>query len=179
VLESPDGPHCLAQAMERRPDIILLDIAMPGMSGWAVAKALRDGGLSSRIAIMSANVHEISPIRGDDAPHDEIIPKPFDLRDFLERIERLLALGQPAPPPPAVAQVSPRSGNGGESLRQDHIAELIRLGRIGHVRGIEAKLAELEDQTAIPAEIAAQMRGLVASYDLRRYVRVLEGMRDG
>ncbi|MHC2086317.1 hybrid sensor histidine kinase/response regulator [Methylobacterium sp. CM6244] len=179
VLESPDGPHCLNLAMERRPDIILLDIAMPGMSGWAVAKALRDAGLSSRIAIMSANVHEISPIRGDDAPHDEIIPKPFDLRDFLERIDRLLALGQPAPSAPALAEAPPRSGQGGESLRQDHIAELIRLGRIGHVRGIEAKLTELEGQSAMPAEIAAQMRGLVASYDLRRYVRVLEGMRDG
>lgn len=179
VLESPDGPHCLNLAMERRPDIILLDIAMPGMSGWAVAKALRDAGLSSRIAIMSANVHEISPIRGDDAPHDEIIPKPFDLRDFLERIDRLLALGQPAPPAPALAEAPPRSGQGGESLRQDHIAELIRLGRIGHVRGIEAKLTELEGQSAMPAEIAAQMRGLVASYDLRRYVRILEGMRDG
>ena len=38
VLESPDGPHCLNLAMERRPDIILLDIAMPGMSGWAVGQ---------------------------------------------------------------------------------------------------------------------------------------------
>ncbi|GJE17363.1 hybrid sensor histidine kinase/response regulator [Methylobacterium marchantiae] len=179
VLESPDGPHCLALAMERRPDIILLDIAMPGMSGWAVAKALRDAGLSSRIAIMSANVHEISPIRGDDAPHDEIIPKPFDLRDFLERIDRLLALGQPAPPQPPSAEAPRSSGSVPASLRPDHIAELIRLGRIGHVRGIEAKLSELEGQSAMPAEIAAQMRGLVASYDLRRYVRVLEGMRDG
>ncbi|WP_163208716.1 response regulator transcription factor, partial [Citrobacter freundii] len=74
------------------PDLVLLDIAMPGMSGWTVAGRLRDRAPSVRIAMMSANVHEISPATGADAPHDAIIAKPFDLRDFLDRVTRLLDL---------------------------------------------------------------------------------------
>ena len=77
VLEAGDGPACLDLAAAHPPDLFLLDISMPGMSGWALAKALRAAGHTARIAMMSANVHEISPVRGDDAPHDAIIAKPF------------------------------------------------------------------------------------------------------
>jgi hypothetical protein len=53
---------------------------------------------------------------------------------------------------------------------------LLRLGRIGHVRGIEAKLNELESDAAVPPAFVARMRGLVTAYDMRRYVGVLEGL---
>ena len=98
VLDAADGPACLRLAAARRPDLFLLDIAMPGMSGWELALALREAGHTARIAMMSANVHEISPNRGDDAPHDDIIPKPFDLRDLIARISVLLDLDGPLPP---------------------------------------------------------------------------------
>ena len=60
VLEAGDGPACLDLAAAHPPDLFLLDISMPGMSGWALAKALRAAGHTARIAMMSANVHEIS-----------------------------------------------------------------------------------------------------------------------
>jgi hypothetical protein len=156
-------------------DLVLLDIAMPGMSGWAAAAALRQAGHSGPIAMMSANVHEISPIRGDDAPHDAIFAKPFDLRDVLERIGKLLHLewtetGAPprhAPAPaPAPADIP---GPGPE-----HIGELLRLGRIGHIRAIEAKLTQMEADVTVPPAFVARMRGLVEGYDLRRYLSVLQ-----
>lgn len=175
VLEAADGLECLARAAADRPDLLLLDIAMPGLSGWEVAKRLREAGHAGPIAMMSANVHEISPIRGDDAPHDAIIAKPFDLRDFLERVTKLLGLEwsggpEPAAPPPVPAAAVPCAPS------PEHVDALLRLGRIGHIRGIEAKLSEMEGDAGVPAAFVRQMRGLVAAYDMRRYLRVLEDL---
>ncbi|UGB24559.1 ATP-binding protein [Methylorubrum sp. B1-46] len=189
VAEAPDGPACLALARECEPVLILLDIAMPGMTGWEVARTLRETGFTARIAIMSANVHEISPTRGADAPHDDIIAKPFDMQDLLERITGLLGTARPLPglearpivrpdrPADAPAGDTPNgAAASGATVPAEHIAALLRLGRIGHVRGIEAKLTELESDAAVPPAFVARMRGLVAAYDMRRYVGVLEGL---
>gem|GEM_PF-2838404 len=140
------------------------------MSGWTVAGRLRDHAPSVRIAMMSANVHEISPATGADAPHDAIIAKPFDLRDFLDRVTRLLDLAwveaaQPEPAGPTAAPV--------EALPpRPVLQELARLGRIGHVRAIEARLAEIAGGEA--GAFAARLRRLVAAFDLPAYMRALD-----
>ncbi len=60
------------------------------------------------------------------------------------------------------------------------MGELLRLGRIGHIRGIEAKLAELEGDATVPRAFVERMRGLAAGYDLRHYLSVLQELaRDG
>ncbi|RVU19392.1 hybrid sensor histidine kinase/response regulator [Methylobacterium oryzihabitans] len=169
LMTAADGPSCLALAGDCRPDLFLLDIAMPGMTGWELARALRATGHGpARIAMMSANVHEISPQRGEDAPHDAMIPKPFDLRDLLSCIQGLLGLDWTGPE-------APPARPGPARARPEQVAELIRLGRIGHVRGIEAKLAEIEEES--PEPFVAELRGLVRAYDLPRYMAMLEGMR--
>ena len=178
VREAASGQACLDAVGEGVIDLILLDIAMPGMSGWTVATRLRAAGHPGPIAMMSANVHELGPVRGGDAPHDAIFAKPFDLREVLERIGKLLRLEwadtPAAPHGPAPDPVVP--GNPG----REHVGELLRLGRIGHIRGIEAKLAQMEGADGVPPAFVAQMRGLVAGYDLRRYLSVLQGLaRDG
>ena len=156
-------------------DLILLDIAMPGMSGWAAAATLRAEGHTGPIAMMSANVHEISPVRGDDAPHDAIFAKPFDLRDVLERIGKLLHLEWADAATPALREPAPALAEIGHP-GPEHVGELLRLGRIGHIRAIEAKLAQMEGDATVPPAFVAQMRGLVEGYDLRRYLSVLQGL---
>ena len=177
VAEAQDGPACLALREAAAPDLVLLDIAMPGMSGWAVAERLRALAPSVRIAMVSANLHEISPATGGDAPHDAMIAKPFDLRDFLDQITRLLDLDWietaqaapaaiPAASLPATAEEAPPDPQA--------VQELLRLGRIGHVRAIEAKLAEIAREDARAAAFAARLQALVAAYDLPTYMRILQ-----
>ena len=69
------------------------------------------------------------------------------------------------------AAVSP----GGRS--RHHLDDLYRLGRIGHVRGIEAKLRELELEDPVNEDFAAHLRTLIAAFDLKRYTSVLEALR--
>jgi CheY-like chemotaxis protein len=174
LMTAPDGATCLDLVERCQPDLFLLDLAMPGMNGWELAGRLRTAGHTQAVIVMmSANVHEISPLRGADAPHDDMVPKPFDLRHLLDRVGVLLDLEwrhdlpPPAPEAPRVF-VRPRS---------EHVDELIHLGRIGYVRGIEAKLTEIETDATDQAPFVQEMRQLVQSYDLRRYMAVLEGMR--
>jgi signal transduction histidine kinase/purine-cytosine permease-like protein len=179
VREAETGPACLAAVTEASGsggiDLVFLDIAMPGMSGWDVAASLRARGYAGPIAMMSANVHELGPIRGDRPPHDTILTKPFDLRDVLDRTGALLRLDwTEAAPAEAAAGDPPRSGRPGAG----DVGELLRLGRIGHIRGIEAKLAAMEQDAAVPPAFVAQMRGLIAGYDLRRYLTVLRELAD-
>ena len=58
-----------------------------------------------------------------------------------------------------------------------HLDDLYRLGSIGHVRGIEAKLRELELEDPSHEAVAAHLRSLVSNFDLKRYMNVLEAMR--
>ena len=219
VAEAPDGPACLAlfDADARAPDLVLLDIAMPGLSGWTVAERLRALAPGMRIAMMSANVHEISPTRGIDARHDAIIAKPFDLRDFLDQVTRLLGLDwvegtppvaaaplpsplrggvgmgagqkaplpphpEPPPPPPSSPQgggealdpVTEEPGSGRSRPALPVLNELLRLGRIGHVRAIEARLAEIARAEPASAVFAERLQTLVSAFDLPTYMRTLQ-----
>ena len=174
LMTAPDGATCLDLVEGCEPDLFMLDLAMPGMNGWELAARLRDSGHGSAATmIMSANVHEISPVREDGLSRERLMAKPFDLRALLAEIGRLLALdwtydvARPAPPGPS-APVTPPS--------RREVEELIRLGQIGYVRGIEAKLTEI-GQTAEQAGFVREMRGLIAAYDFRRYLAVLEDMR--
>ncbi|MCQ4158903.1 ATP-binding protein [Roseomonas sp. GC11] len=175
LFTAPDGPTALALAAQQRPDLFLLDIAMPGMNGWELAEALRAAGHDqARIAMLSANVHEILPLRGGiRPPHDDIISKPIDIDLFLGRLQVLLGLdwAEPAPPPaePANGLIVPP--------RADHLGELLALGRIGYVRGIEAKLAEIEAEEPLHAPFVQEIRGLLRVYDMRRYLAFLERLR--
>ena len=175
VIEAGSGPECLAAVARGGIDLILLDIAMPGMSGWAAAATLRAEGHTGPIAMMSANVHEISPVRGDDAPHDAIFAKPFDLRDVLERIGKLLHLEWTDAATPSLREPAPALTDIGHP-GPEHVGELLRLGRIGHIRAIEAKLTQMEGDATVAPAFVAQMRGLVEGYDLRRYLSVLQGL---
>jgi hypothetical protein len=147
---------------------------MPGMTGWQLAARLRSiAGLEHlRIVIVSANAHEFSP-GGAGATHDAFLIKPIDLQRLLECLAMQLRLNWTfAAAPPAV----PANDGPPPDLAPQHLDDLYQLGLIGHVRGIQAKLREMETDPA-HRPFADRMRTLVANFDLKRYMHVLEGMR--
>jgi len=92
VIEASDGEEALRLARSERPALVLLDVMMPGMSGWEVCRAIREEeGLRSAKVIMLTGIGErlnemTSPLYGADAYLD----KPFDLDDLSDRIEELV-----------------------------------------------------------------------------------------
>jgi signal transduction histidine kinase/ActR/RegA family two-component response regulator len=87
-----DGRSCIEEAAVRLPDLVMLDIAMPGMNGWEAARALRMAhGDDVSIVMVSANAHDFG-VRREDDPHDDFLTKPYEVDALLERIQTQLGL---------------------------------------------------------------------------------------
>ncbi len=176
LFAASDGASGLKMAETHNPDLAMVDISMPGMSGWQVASALRSmPGLEAlKIVIVSANAHEFSP-GGTGTNHDAFLIKPIDMQRMLECLATQLDLRWVYETITAPARETDlQAALPHHSLH--HVDDLYQLGLIGHVRGIQAKLREMEtDPTNKP--FANRMRTLVANFDLKRYMNVLEGMR--
>jgi DNA-binding response OmpR family regulator len=93
VLEAVDGNQTLALARKHHPDLVLLDVMMPGKNGWEVAKELRSEDEFGNIGIVmltaiGEKVNEMtSPLYGADA----YVDKPFDFSDLEVKITEVLA----------------------------------------------------------------------------------------
>jgi signal transduction histidine kinase/DNA-binding response OmpR family regulator len=172
-----DGKTGMALAAQCQPDLAMVDLSLPDVSGWTVARQLRTQppAGSMKIMIVSANAHEQSTA---DFEFDAFVVKPLHLQGLLERVGLLLDLNwiqhpetPQAPQRQAVAPVNAAARS------RHHLDDLYRLGRIGHVRGIEAKLRELELEDPANDTLTAPLRLLVSNFDLKRYMSVLESMR--
>jgi CheY-like chemotaxis protein/anti-sigma regulatory factor (Ser/Thr protein kinase) len=174
VLTAEDGDTCLSMLDTAVPDLFILDITMPGMDGWELARRIRDAGHSrAPILMLSANVGDTLPIPSEDAPYDDTMAKPFNLQQLLDRIQTLLKVvwieGEPRQTRPAPSLDAIKSPGA------EHVAELHRLGSIGYVRGIESKLDALDSIDSNRAFVE-EMRRLVRNFDFRRYMAVLEAI---
>jgi signal transduction histidine kinase/CheY-like chemotaxis protein len=178
VLTAANGQTCLDIARSHAPHLAMLDISMPDMTGWEIAGALRamEKSRSLRIIMVSANAHEYSPGADGNSVHDAFMMKPVDIQLMLERVGEMLGLEWIYEPEPVVVAVAePDTELSVDSLH--HIEDLYRLGRIGHVRGIEAKLVELETEDPCAAALTAHLRTLVSNFDLKRYMTVVGALR--
>jgi DNA-binding response OmpR family regulator len=97
VLEASDGPSGLERARAEQPDVILLDVMMPGLDGWGVAEALLEDDSTAKIPIifLTARAEFRDRARGLDIGGVDYITKPFNpvelaplVRSLLERLER-------------------------------------------------------------------------------------------
>jgi CheY-like chemotaxis protein len=178
VFSASNGPAGLQLAAECRPDLAMVDLSMPHMTGWQVVERLRAlPGLDRlRIVIVSANAHEFAP-GGAEAHHDAFLIKPIDIQRMLECLAVQLDLQWTYQGGSVSAGGAVEHGGADLPVHsRHHVDDLYQLGLIGHVRGIQAKLREMEnDPNNKP--FTSRMRTLVANFDLKRYMNVLEGMR--
>ncbi len=168
----PDGQSCLDAARDFQPDLVILDIAMPGISGMEAAARLRQASAPlPKIMILSGNFHDAPRQEQVAAAYDLFLAKPIDIRALLDGAQRLLKLSwldaSAAAPPVAPPRHYPA---------QPHLEDLLRLGRIGYVRGIEAKLAEIEAAEPATAPFADHLRALVERFALGDFVSYLEAL---
>ena len=97
VLEAADGPSGLDEARRERPDVVLLDVMMPGLDGWRVAEPLLEDDRTNEIPIifLTARAEFRDRARGLDIGGVDYVTKPFNplelaslVRDLLDRIDR-------------------------------------------------------------------------------------------
>jgi two-component system OmpR family response regulator len=87
-----DGPSALKFVQENPEgiDLVILDLMLPGMSGYAVCEAIRGFDMDTPVLILTARTLTEDRTRGFDAGANQYLTKPFDLEEFLSRVKNLL-----------------------------------------------------------------------------------------
>ena len=90
TLAASNGKDGLALALQEGPDLILLDVMMPELSGWDVLRALRQKGLDVPVIMLTARGEEVDRVLGLELGADDYVTKPFSLRELLARVRAVL-----------------------------------------------------------------------------------------
>ena len=108
VHEAEDGPSALTQFATVKPDIILLDLMLPGMSGTDVCREIRTKS-AVPIIMVTAKDGEVDKVVGLEIGADDYITKPYSTRELLARMKAVLRRGTPAAPSatPSVLEAGP------------------------------------------------------------------------
>ncbi len=190
VATAIDGATCRRRVDEDLPDLVLLDITMPDISGWDLAEDLRRSGLAGiPIVMISANAHEYQAGGQLGDVHDAFLIKPIDIVQLTEVIGEMLklewryedSLDAPAPlcrpacapappaPCPTAAALPPLPAPLVTALR-DAIA-------IGHVRGIAAALDAIATADPVAGRWTEVMRGHLSAFSLKTLATEAETLR--
>jgi DNA-binding response OmpR family regulator len=90
VFVAPDGERGLELAVDKAPDLIVLDVMMPKMNGFEVLRELRRREIDVPVIMLTAKGEEIDKVRGLDLGADDYVTKPFGLQELLARIQAVL-----------------------------------------------------------------------------------------
>jgi DNA-binding response OmpR family regulator len=96
VLTAADGESAQRLIEEKNPDLIILDLMLPKLSGYEICRKMRSEGNITPILMLTARGEEGDRVLGLDLGADDYVSKPFSLRELLARIRALLRRSQPA-----------------------------------------------------------------------------------
>jgi len=89
-LAAEDGIMGITMVHREKPDLILLDIMLPGKDGYEICRELREEGNNTPIIMITAKTEEIDKVMGLDYGADDYISKPFGIREMMARIKAVL-----------------------------------------------------------------------------------------
>jgi diguanylate cyclase (GGDEF)-like protein len=125
VALAPDGPSALAQLRVREPELLILDVAMPGMSGFDVCRAVKSNPMTARIPVLmlTAESDIDAKVEGFDAGADDYLAKPFNPRELRARVNALVRLVR------RESDRNPTSGLPGSRAIDDELARRAERGQ--------------------------------------------------
>ncbi len=95
VAEAPDGRSALARMEQLKPDLVLLDVMMPGMDGWQVCRTIKNHpelGATKVVMVTAKGAFE-DKLDGLRSGADDYVVKPVDFKELLEKVQRNLSAG--------------------------------------------------------------------------------------
>ncbi|MBK1839176.1 response regulator [Azospirillum sp. YIM B02556] len=130
IVEAEDGTKALEEVRRRSPDLLVLDLGLPGIDGLEVIRRLRGSGVSLPIIVLSSRVDEAGKVEALDLGADDYVTKPFGVEELLARIRT------------AMRHKLQQQGERPLFRSGDLTVDLVR--RIVTVRGEEVKLSPRE-----------------------------------
>ncbi len=177
IFEAVDGPDCLNKTVEFQPDLILMDLVMPGPDGLETIRQLRQlPHLKDVVAIaLSANVFETTKQESLAAGCQDFLPKPVQTKQLLELLMMHLGLEGIYEEPLCPTEVKPNlDGLPLVSLPPSEIAPLSELVKMGDIQGILDQADKLEklDNQLVP--FATQIRQLAKGFKLKQLREIIQ-----
>ena len=168
VVTAYDGETAVRRWREERPDVILLDLAMAGVDGFAVARALRAEGAAVPIIVVSGERGEPAKVRALDLGADDYVTKPFGRDELLARIRAAVrrAALPPVPPGGGAVAIGPATlvmplTVGGITVDPSHHTTTVGMTRLD-LTPIEYRLLEALAQAA--GQVVSHRRLLAAGW---------------
>lgn len=125
-----DGPTGVQAAVTSAPDLIILDVMLPGLSGTEVARQVRTHPRTAKVPIMmlTARTTEADQVAGLSVGADDYVAKPFSMKVVLARVEALLRRSQPEAGSTAASRIELEPGQGAPAIIADLANHTITVG---------------------------------------------------
>src|SRR5215475_4622392 len=94
VLTAANGEDGYRLVREKQPDLVILDLMLPGKNGYDVCREIRGHGLVTPILMLTAHDQEANRVEGFEAGADDYVTKPFSVRELLGRVRAILRRSQ-------------------------------------------------------------------------------------
>lgn len=134
VVCAEDGAAALDRVAQERPDLVVLDLTLPGVPGLDVLRRVRDGGGATPVIILSGRNGETDRILGLDLGADDYLVKPFSPGELAARVRSVLRRTRPSAP----AAAPPADGTPPDAVRVDTVTREV------HVAGRPVELTARE-----------------------------------
>jgi DNA-binding response OmpR family regulator len=99
VAVAHSGEEALREAGVRQPDLVLLDVMLPGIDGFETLRRLRAAGVDAPVLMLTARAEELDKVRGFRSGADDYVTKPFGVMELLLRVQALLRRSGSRVPP--------------------------------------------------------------------------------
>ena len=168
VVTAGDGVQGLAAIKKNKPDIVLLDLMLPGMDGFEVLKQARKAGITTPVIMLTARDEESDKLVGLEIGADDYIAKPFSPKEVVARVKAVLRRVK---------------GEGGPAAREIKVGnitidlgrhEVVKEGKVIEMTPIEFKILELLCQHEGNVLSRLQIIEKVQGYDFEGYERTVD-----
>lgn len=180
TLEAHDAEACLDLLEKSQPDLFLLDITMPGMSGLELAIELRQRRISAPIVMLSADAQESNRHPEESNAYNDYLVKPIANQQLLDKLAHYLKLEwtyqETAPLMPAAVPVLPAGVDIGEIHIPDHslILELQAFAEMGYRKGVNEVLDKIQQQQLLTEPTLQHLEQLSRSFQFEQLAQCLE-----
>jgi CheY-like chemotaxis protein len=175
VVPAANGHACLSALALHQPDLVLLDITMPDLSGWEVARRIRSRhGSALPILMVSADAGSERNLPENQGLHDGYLIKPFALEALLDQVGTLLSLQWHHSDSGDGARDKENTFSAEELPDLRHLKQLYTLGQADLIRSANAVLFELEVNRPATSRFCEHLRQLINSYRRSDYLEAIE-----
>lgn len=174
VIEENNSLTVLDNSRLSQPDLVLLDVSMPGLDGWELARQLRAGDYQGPIIMLSADASEGRSQDQSTPPHDAYIVKPVRIEVLLDHIGTLLELDWIHQRPTPIAAQAGATIDNVELPSDKLLQQLRRLALIGHKGGLEQELARMRASGQVSSGFVDQIALLAKNFQFEKIITLLQ-----